>query len=162
MAAVHGMVYWIVYTLFVNDDWNRELCTPIVFKKVKDAVIQLGSLKAPSPEGFPSLFYQKYWEEVKEVIMGTVMSYSESWEAVQSFSHTNIALIPKVLNLELPSQYRPISLCNNAYKNFSKILANRLKVVLPHLISHQQNAFILGRQSMIIVLLLMRFFTISD
>ncbi|XP_021834215.1 uncharacterized protein LOC110774005 [Prunus avium] len=130
----------------VDDDWNRDLCRPIEYDEVKDAVVQLGSLKAPGPDGFPGLFYQKFWEEVKDVIVGTAMSYSESWEAVHDFNHTNIAIIPKVRDPELPSQYRPISLCNNAYKILSKILANRLKVVLPHLISHQQNAFIPGRQ----------------
>ncbi|BFG34805.1 hypothetical protein CerSpe_210790 [Prunus speciosa] len=130
----------------VNDDWNRDLCRPIEIEDVKDAVIQLGSLKAHGAYGFSSLFNQKYWEEIKNVIFGTAMSYSESWAAVQGFNHTNIAMIPKVLDPDLPSQYRPISLCNNAYKILSKILANRLKGVLPHLISHQRNVFIPGRQ----------------
>lgn len=87
----------------VNDDWNCDLCKPIEIEEVKDAVIQLGSLKALGPDGFSGLFYQKYWEEIKDVIVGTAMSYSESWAAVQGFNNTNIALIPKVLDLELNS-----------------------------------------------------------
>ena len=58
---------------------------------------------------------------------------------------THIALIPKVKNPMCVNEFRPISLCNFLYKIISKVLANRLKKILPHIISPTQSAFIPGQ-----------------
>jgi hypothetical protein len=58
---------------------------------------------------------------------------------------TNIALIPKKKTLTTISDYRPISLCNIVYKLIAKVLANRMKRILPHIISPTLSAFIPGR-----------------
>lgn len=54
-------------------------------------------------------------------------------------------MIPKVDSPCSVTDFRPISLCNVIRKLISKILANRLKVILPEIISPSQNAFITGR-----------------
>ena len=60
-------------------------------------------------------------------------------------NHTFITLIPKKKNPEYASEFRPISICNVLYKIFSKILANKLKKILPKIITEHQSAFTKSR-----------------
>ena len=58
-----------------------------------------------------------------------------------NINHTYITLIPKVKSPKRVSKFRPIALCKVLYKLISKVLANRLKSLLPHVISESQCAF---------------------
>ena len=49
----------------------------------------------------------------------------------KEINHTNITLISKVKSPENITKYRPISLCNVVHKPMLKVLANRLRAVLP-------------------------------
>nr|GEY66824.1 RNA-directed DNA polymerase, eukaryota [Tanacetum cinerariifolium] len=57
-----------------------------------------------------------------------------------------IALIPKVTNAKFVADFHPISLIGNVYKVVTKILANRLAMVILYLISNTQSAFVASRQ----------------
>lgn len=50
-------------------------------------------------------------------------------------------LIPKKCGVDSPKKFRPISLCNSIYKVISKVITLQLLIILPNLISDQQNGF---------------------
>lgn len=60
----------------------------------------------------------------------------------KDFNHTLIALIRKKKYPKLVSDYQTISLCNVLCKTIAKALANRLKLMLPHIIFYHQSAFL--------------------
>lgn len=58
-----------------------------------------------------------------------------------SLNHTYITRVPKTKSPVRVIEFRPIALCNILYKLISKVLANRLKNLLPAVISNSQSAF---------------------
>lgn len=64
--------------------------------------------------------------------------FHASGKLVRGLKAAFITLIPKQHVPESISDYMPISLIGSAYKLISKVLAARLKCVMPKLISHNQ------------------------
>lgn len=90
-------------------------------------------------------FYQHFWESVGGDLTEMVKEFSRSRRLEEGINRTNICLIPKKLNANSLADFRPISLCNVAFKLVTNILAKRLKRILPTIISETQAAFIEGR-----------------
>ncbi|KAL6185324.1 hypothetical protein ACLB2K_041458 [Fragaria x ananassa] len=109
---------------------------------VKMAVFDSGALKAPGPDGFSGTFYQHHWETVLEVIHQSAHHHQSISNLIRNLNQTHIALIPKMIPPTEPVHFRPIALCNFSYKILSKIIATRLKVFMPELITSNQSAFV--------------------
>lgn len=79
--------------------------------------------------------------------MYTVLEFLNTSHMLPKLNYTYIVLIPKILKkfLRKRSDYRPISLCNVIYKIIAKVLANRLKQILPNIIAPTHSAFVLVR-----------------
>jgi hypothetical protein len=115
-------------------------------EEVLQVVKDLQGDKALGPDGFTMAFFQKCWSVLEEDIMGFFEEVHTYCKFERSLNASFIALIPKKQNATNIRDFRPISLIGSVYKLLSKVLANRLRGVLDHLISESQNSFIGGRK----------------
>lgn len=122
--------------VLVSPQMNFELVHRVSTEEIKLTMHQLGSSKAPGPYGFSGLFYQHYWSTIHEIIYAASVEFFNLESMLAQINKTQLVLIPKVPNPESVGHFRPISLCNFAYKIFSKVLSNRLKMILPVLCPH--------------------------
>ena len=73
---------------------------------------------APGPDGLSFLFYQTFWELIKNDFMWMVKDYENGNLDVSRLNFAIITLIPKVSNAKDLKNFRPISLGNCSVKIF--------------------------------------------
>lgn len=111
------------------------------------------SNKSPGPDGFLSEFFKTTWPVIAHNFTTVVQSVFRLEFLPKGVNSTILALVPKKYDAREMRDYRPIACCNVLYKVVSKILANRLKLILPRIIAENQSAFVKGRLLMENVLL---------
>lgn len=119
----------------VTPDMNNLLLRAYTLEEIDLALSQMQPLKAPGPKGYRVCFYHKHWNTVGGEVRHAVLKFLNSGIFYPSINYTYLALIPKIFTASSVCDYHPISLCNVLYKIIAKVLANRLKQVLPSVIS---------------------------
>lgn len=94
----------------------QSLLAPVTALEVKWAVDGMGAFKAPGPDGLQPAFYQKCWGDVGPSLVETVHQAFITGVIPEDLNGVLITLILKVDHPESLSQFRPISLCNVAFK----------------------------------------------
>lgn len=110
--------------------------------EIEAAVRQLAKNKSSGPDGLPNELLQKHWTLLKDEIFIIVQNFYNHTLNLEEVNQANIIMIPKKDFSEQVGDYRPISVMNVIPKLISKLLANRLRGILPDLISSSQTAFI--------------------
>jgi len=128
----------------VTREHNALLLKAISLQEVEEAVNQMQLGKAPGPDGFTSNFFHHFWELIKEEVWAAVEESRRKGGILKAFNATFLTLIPKEEGADTSDKFRPIALCNVIYKIISKVIANRLKPLLPFLISPEQSGFVEG------------------
>ncbi|KAM0878677.1 hypothetical protein ACQ4PT_034721 [Festuca glaucescens] len=102
--------------------------------------------RAPGPDGFIGMFYQKAWGIIRGDVMAAILKLAVG--DGRGFGRLNRSLvtsIPKWLDAIETGDFRPISLVHSFGKLFSKLIANCLRNHLGELVSSNQSAFVHGR-----------------
>lgn len=128
----------------VSAEMNSSLLRPFTEEEIRSALNTIGDLKSPGADGMSSLFYKKHWHIVGADVTREILQFLNGGDMPTKWNDTTVVLIPKVKNPNNLKDLRPISLCNLVYKVAAKVLANRLKSVLPDVISQNQSAFVPG------------------
>jgi hypothetical protein len=111
-----------------------------------DKVIKLMPMdKSPGPDDFNERFLKSCWHIIKEDFYQLCQDFYNGLISLQSINSSLITLVPKVNNPRNAGDFRPISLLNSALKLITKILANRLQLVILKLIHRNQYGFIKTR-----------------
>ena len=133
-------------TARVTYEMNCELLRAFREEEIRLALNQMHPTKAPSPNDVSPIFFEKYWDVVGQSVLSYVNKILNIGVMPKGLNETYICLIPKVDCLQKVTEFKPISLCNVVYKIVFKVLANRLKKILPAVIDESQSAFVPGRQ----------------
>ena len=113
-------------------------------EEIRRAVWDIGTEKAPGPDGFSFAFLKAFWDVIKGDILLAVKHFESSGSFDKGCNSSFLALIPKIGAPISLNDYRPISLLNCFYKIVAKILANRLSRVIGPVIGPEETAFIKG------------------
>eukprot|EP00253_Pinus_taeda_P036120 PITA_36120 len=105
----------------VTRDDNYNLNRLVMEEEVNEVIKEIHNKKDPGPDGFNVDFFKARSQIVKH----------------------NILDVEKAMTLE---KFTPIALCNVVYKIISKVIANRLKPLLPSLVSEEKIGYVEGRQ----------------
>lgn len=127
----------------LKQDDREALRRPVTKEELFKTIQSLQNSKAPGPDGYGPESYKKFAELVTDPLL---RMYTESFERgypPPTLYTANITLILKKDRLaDQCGSYRPISLINADSKLLSKLLARRLEMLQPKIISTDLTGFI--------------------
>lgn len=128
----------------IRSSQNMSLTYMASEEEVKSALFMMHLEKAPGPDGIITLFLTilAYYQNDVPYMVNELL---KKIYVDERLNITNIYLIPKIVWPSHMTELRPISLCNMGYKIISKVLCQRLKRLLPQLVSETQSTFVSWR-----------------
>ena len=131
----------------VTEDDRKMLEEDISITEIRNAVLKLKKDKSPGCDGFTAEFYQYFWNEIESMYVSAIHCAVEQKRLHLSAGRGVVSLIPKKNRPPFQiKNWRPLTMLTMDYKIIATVLANRLKKVLPYIISHDQTGFMSGRQ----------------
>ncbi|GJU29755.1 RNA-directed DNA polymerase, eukaryota [Tanacetum coccineum] len=129
----------------LTPDQIEDLERNVSYEEIKRAGWDCGISKSPGPDGFTFEFYRKYWSLIDHDFVAAVTSFFSTGSFPPGCNSSFITLIPKSQEAKMVKDFRPISLIGSMYKIITKVLANRLSLVISELVSDVQSAFVSNR-----------------
>ncbi|KAL3512827.1 hypothetical protein ACH5RR_025544 [Cinchona calisaya] len=114
--------------------------------KHKTGVVILIETKAPSLDELHLAFIQRFWDVLYTSIVSFVSEAFTNGQLGDLTNNTYISLIPKSNFPESIKQYRLIALCSSIYKILTRVIVNRIRLIMFKIISPHPTSFIPRRR----------------
>ena len=143
----NDLQFFLSETTETLSEEQRQECDEIITEKeLLTSLKALKNGKTPGSDGLTTDFYKFFWNDIKLLLLE---SYNYALKIGQLSIEQRrgiLSLIPKKnKNRLFLKNWRPISLLNTDYKIIAKLLALRLRSVLPHIIDEDQTGYIKSR-----------------
>ncbi|GKU89286.1 hypothetical protein SLEP1_g3443 [Rubroshorea leprosula] len=132
----------------LSSEENNWLTAQFTEEEIKEAVWNCNGSKSLGPDGFNFNFIKRLSPTIKQDVVAFVKEFWVNGKLVKGSNSSFIVLIPKKESPQGLGDFRPISLIGCLYKIIAKLLANRLRKVMPSIISQNQSAFV-GRRHIV-------------
>ena len=130
----------------LSDEDRNLLNARISIDELYSSLRKMKDEKSPGPDGIIPIFYKLYWEYLKNDLYEVFdFSYGAEELSYSQYLALIILLYKKGIREDIRN-WRPISLSNCDVKILTKAFAERLRVVLPHIIDVDQTGCVKGRR----------------
>lgn len=118
----------------------------IAEEEIAEAIAQLNAGKSPGLDGLTCEFYKRFKGQLVPILKRVYDEVFRTQELCESMKIGVIKLVYKKHgDRAILKNYRPITMLNTDFKILAKVLANRVKAVLPEVIKTTQAYAVYGR-----------------
>lgn len=111
-------------------------------EEIYNAFFSLKRDSVAGPKGFGPIFYQTYWKTIKDdVIKASLQFFKDGW-INSNYNSNTVVLIQKINEAESIEHYELIALANFKFKIITKVFADKLAQILPHIILKEPMGFV--------------------
>ncbi|XP_004306169.1 PREDICTED: uncharacterized protein LOC101307720 [Fragaria vesca subsp. vesca] len=140
-----GLVENVIPSVVSYSENDSLLAIPTA-DEVKNVVFSMNADSAPGKDGYTGHFFQACWDVVGLYVIGAIKSFFQTGYILPNLNSNFVALIPKVQEADVITQFQPIAMANFSFKIITHILADRLAPIASRIILPNQFAFLKGRQ----------------
>ncbi|XP_026446086.1 uncharacterized protein LOC113346789 [Papaver somniferum] len=131
--------------LVITDEDQKMLDAMPEEEEIRATIFSMDPDRSPGPDGFSGCLYRACWNIIKEDVIQAIQFCWRRRYIPKGLNSNFLVLLPKVDGAKTPSQFRPIGLSNVSFKIFTKLITNRMSVLMTKLISPQQATYVKGR-----------------
>ena len=127
-------------------DHERDSCEGLFSREELFSALQgLQTGKSPGSDGLPPEFYLAFFEDLNEPLLNVLNECFHAGVLTDSQRESHLRLTFKKDDKRQAKNWRPISLLNADYKVASKIITERLKLVMGSIVHQDQTCGVVGR-----------------